>query len=498
MALTQNGVTMRNRTQEQQLPATYLQSMKYKSLVLCLLVFASTASAQTTTTKSELDPLHQFNTAVRKLVKQVTPSVVQIQSSGYEPVENNSGSNSLLVGMQQKIGSGVIVDPTGYIVTNAHVVRGAQRVSVSVPVLVTNDAADEPTLTRSRTLEARILGSDDDIDLAVLKVEATNLPAMRFSDYNQLRQGDVVFAFGSPEGLQDSVTMGVVSAVARQLDADSPLVFVQSDAPTNPGNSGGPLVNVDGELVGINTFILSEGGGNEGLGFAIPCAIVAYAYPQLRKYGHLHRGSSGIGVQSITPELAAGLKLATDGGVIISDVEPGSPADTAGLKVGDIITSIDGYPVNSLPALGTRLFMRSGGEQIKLAVRRGANRMVFAVPLVDAPGDLDTVAALTKSEKSRISQLGVIAMDIDPQIAAKLTGLRIGSGVLVVARQVESTVDVSLEAGDIIHTLNGAAIKSVGELRTALNRVAANTPVVLQIERSGKLMFVAFKLSGPE
>ncbi|HKV34805.1 MAG TPA: trypsin-like peptidase domain-containing protein [Pyrinomonadaceae bacterium] len=470
---------------------------KSSSVLICLLL-GLTAFAQTPNTNRELDPLHQFNTAIRKLVRQVTPSVVQIQASGYEPVENNNGSSSLLLGMQQKIGSGVIVDASGYIVTNAHVVRGAQHVSVSVPAVSTNNSADEPTITRTRTLEARVLGADDDIDLAVLKVEATNLPAMRLSDYNKLRQGDVVFAFGSPDGLQDSVTMGVVSAVARQLDADSPLVFVQSDAPTNPGNSGGPLVNVDGELVGINTFILSQGGGNEGLGFAIPCAIVAYAYPQLRKYGHLHRGTTGIGVQSITPELAAGLKLDTDSGVIISDVEPESPAEAAGVKVGDIITSIDGYAINSLPALGTRLFMRSGGEQIKLGVRRGSSRMNFSVALIESPGDLDTVAALTQSEKSRVSQLGVIVMDIDPQVAAKLTGLRIASGVLVVARQVDSTADVSLEAGDIIHTLNGSPIKSVEALRTALNRAAANTPVVLQIERSGKLMFVAFKLSGPE
>lgn len=464
--------------------------------MICLLL-GLTAFAQTPNANRELDALHQFNSAVRKLVRQVEPSVVQIQASGYGPVENSNGSSSLLLGMQQKIGSGVIVDASGYIVTNAHVVRNAQHITVSVTLSTTN-SVEEPAITRTRTLEARVLGADDDIDLAVLKVEATNLPAMRLSDYNKLRQGDVVFAFGSPEGLQDSVTMGVVSAVARQLDADSPLVFVQSDAPTNPGNSGGPLVNVDGELVGINTFILSQGGGNEGLGFAIPCAIVAYAYPQLRKFGHLHRGQTGIGVQSITPELSAGLKLGTDSGVIISDVEPESPAEAAGVKVGDIITSIDGYPVNSLPALGTRLFMRSGGEQIKLEVRRGANRMVFSVPLIEPADDLDTVAALTQSEKSRVGQLGVIVMDIDQKVAGKLTGLRIASGVLVVARQVDSTADVSLEAGDVIHTLNGAPIKSVEALRNALNRVAANTPVVLQIERSGKLMFVAFTISGPE
>lgn len=260
---------------------------------LCLswLLCALTASAQTPNTNRESDPLRQFNGAVRKLVKQVTPSVVQVLASGYAPVKSGNGNTSLLVGMQQKIGSGVIVASEGYIVTNAHVVRGADHVRVSVPTVMSNESAEEPIITRSRTLEANIVGSDDDIDLAVLKIEATGLPTIRLSDYNKLRQGDVVFAFGSPEGLQDSVTMGVVSAVARQLDSDSPIVFVQSDAPTNPGNSGGPLVNVDGELVGINTFILSQGGGNEGLGFAIPSAVVAYACPQLRKYGHLHRGN---------------------------------------------------------------------------------------------------------------------------------------------------------------------------------------------------------------
>ena len=334
-------------------------------LFLCLswLVCVLTVSAQTPNTNRESDPLHQFNRSVTKLVKQVKPSVVQVLASGYEPVESSNGNTSLRVGMQQKIGSGVIVDANGYIVTNAHVVRGADHVRVSIPTVVASESAEEPVVSRSRTLEANVVGSDDDMDLAVLKVEATGLPAIRLSDYNKLRQGDVVFAFGSPEGLQDSVTMGVVSAVARQLDSDSPIVFVQSDASTNPGNSGGPLVNVDGELVGINTFILSQGGGNEGLGFAIPSAVVAYAYPQLRKYGHVHRSETGIGVQAITPELAAALKLGSDSGVIISDVIPGSPAETAGVKVQDVITSIDGHPINNLPSVGTRLLMRTAATR---------------------------------------------------------------------------------------------------------------------------------------
>jgi len=451
-----------------------------------------TASAQTT----DRDPLHQFNSAVRKLVSQVTPSVVQVIATGYGPVESTGRNTTALVGMQQKIGSGVIIDPDGYIVTNAHVIGGAQHVRVSVPTVATNESTDEPIISRSRVVEARVVGSDEDIDLAVLKIEATKLPALRLSDYNKLRQGDFVFAFGSPEGLQDSVTMGVVSTPARQLDPDSPMVYVQSDAATNPGNSGGPLVNVDGELVGINTFILSQGGGNEGLGFAIPSAIVAYAYPQLRKYGHLHRGETGIGVQAITPELAAGLKLSTDSGVIVSDVMPGSPGDKAGLKVQDIVKTIDGYPINNLPAVGTRLFMRGDGEQIKLSVLRGSTRLNFVVPVVELQSDLDSLATVVKSKQSPVSQLGVVVIDLDPAVANKFP-LRIASGVLVAARAIESDVDVALEAGDVIHTINGVSVKTSEELRSALSHTSANSPVVLQIERSGKLLFIAFKLDEP-
>jgi serine protease Do len=219
--------------------------------------FAPRASAQTVTSKGDPDPRHQLNNSVRALVQRVTPSVVQILVTGYGPVASSRGNTDLVVGKQESIGSGAIVDPDGYIVTNAHVVRGAHRVQVKIPAASADKSADGSLVSaRGRTVEARIVGSDSEIDLALLKIEAKGLPALQLGDYNKLRQGEVVFAFGSPEGLQDSVSMGVVSAAARQRDADSPMVFVQTDAPINPGSSGGPLVNVDGELVGINTFIL--------------------------------------------------------------------------------------------------------------------------------------------------------------------------------------------------------------------------------------------------
>jgi serine protease Do len=447
--------------------------------------------------KSDSDVLHQFNSSVRALVKRVTPSVVHVLVTGYGPVETSRGATSLVLGKQESIGSGVIIDPDGYIVTNAHVIRGARRVLVNIPAPENDESPDQSLVSgRGRTVEARILGSDSEIDLALLKVELKGLPALPLSDYNKLRQGDVVFAFGSPEGLKDSVTMGVVSAAARQPDPDSSMVFVQSDAPTNPGNSGGPLVNVDGELVGINTFILTQGGGNEGLGFAIPSAIVAFAYPQLRTYGHVHRGETGIAVQAITPGLAAGLKLPLDWGVIVSDIIPDSPADSAGLKIQDIITSIDGRAADNMPALQTRLFMRRGGERIKLGVLRGSEKLFFDVLVVELPHVFDRLAAIVDPEKSLVSKLGIIGVELDPKMATSLAGLRITSGVIVVAKAAESNIDASLATGDVIHAINGTPIETIQGLRSALERLSPTSSVVVQIEREGRLMFIAFNLDG--
>ena len=194
----------------------------------------------------------------------------------------------------------------------------------------------------SQTVDARIVGTATDIDLALLKVDVTGLRALPLANYDAIRQGELVFAFGSPEGLRNSVTMGVVSSVARQPDPDSPTIYIQTDAPINPGNSGGPLVNVNGELVGLNTFILTESGGSQGLGFAIPSAIVASAYPQLRKYGHLHRGLMGFSMQAITPALAAGLGLSRTSGVMVSDVDAGQRRGHGRRRREGCLTTVNG------------------------------------------------------------------------------------------------------------------------------------------------------------
>ncbi|HMK30974.1 MAG TPA: trypsin-like peptidase domain-containing protein, partial [Terriglobales bacterium] len=299
-------------------------------LDLALLAFAVASPAQV---RPGTDSLRQLDSAVDALVKKVAPSVVQVLVTAYAPQEESKQGNAgVVVGRQHATGSGFVIDSEGYIVTNAHVVSGAQRIQVILPPPNADGSLATALSPRTDIVSARIVGVAREKDIALLKIDGVKLPALPLATYSNLRQGHTVFAFGSPETLRNTVTHGVISAVARQIDPDSPTIYIQTDAPINPGNSGGPLVNLDGEVVGVNTFILSQSGGNEGLGFAIPCATVRTVVRQLRKYGHLHAQEVGISLQTITPVLAAGLGLAKTYGVLVSDVTPGGPADTAGVQ----------------------------------------------------------------------------------------------------------------------------------------------------------------------
>src|SRR6184192_910281 len=329
-----------------------------------------------------LDDLRKLNQSVDALIRKVSPSVVQILVTGYGPLEEGErGNTNTIIGRQRAIGSGFVVEDSGYIVTNAHVVNGAQRVQVVLPNPSTESSLEAALSTRTRIVPARIVGVTKELDLAVIKVDTGKLPALPMADYRKLGQGEMVFAFGSPEGLRNSVTHGVISAVARQTDPDSPMVYIQTDAPINPGNSGGPLVNSTGEVVGVNTFILSQSGGNEGLGFAIPCGVVRVVYEQLRKYGHLHRPEIGVQLQTISPEMAQGLSLSRNYGVIISDVAPGGPAEAAGVRIGDILLTVDGKNADNLPYVAFHMLSREAGEKVHFGILRGTTQMSFDIPL---------------------------------------------------------------------------------------------------------------------
>ena len=451
--------------------------------------------AQSEVNSQSPDALHQLSASVEELVKRVSPSVVQVLATGYGATQgSDSGETALVLGRLRSIGSGVIVDPEGYIVTNAHVIKGAQRVQVMLPSLSASVSSTLSALTsRGRPMDARIVGVSRDIDLALLKIDAEGLQALPMGKYGNLRQGQMVLAFGSPGGLQNSVTMGIVSSVARQPDPDNPMVYIQTDAPINPGNSGGPLVNIDGEVVGINTFILSESGGNEGLGFAIPSGIVTVALPQLRKYGHLHRGEIGIHVQTITPALATGLGLPTDHGVIVSDVLPGGPAEQAGLKIQDIILTVNGRPTGNLPIFGLYMFMLHAGDQAKIEVLRGSERIALEVSVIQRPHNVDRLADLVDPERNLVSKLGILGIEINKKTAPLLTEVREPSGVIVAAKVAGlGGQDNSLAAGDIIHGVNGTPVISLDFLRSKLDEIKPGSPVVLQIEREGELMYTTF------
>ena len=302
----------------------------------------------------------------------------------------------------------------------------------------------------------------------------------------------MVFAFGSPNGLRNSLSHGLVSAVARQVNPDSPQIFVQTDAPINPGNSGGPLVNIRGEVVGVNTFIMSQSGGNEGLGFAIPSATTRTVFRQLRQYGYLRRQEVGMSIQTITQGMAAALGLTRDHGVIVSDVWPGGPAEAAGLAVGDILVSVDNQPAENVPTVSYNFRLRDSPDNVQLVVLRGAAILSISIKPVEARSELDSVTSTADPAKNLVSELGIIGVEIDSRIAAAATGLRDPYGIIVVARSAGSGSDVPVLPRDIIRSVNNSRVQTLEALRGSMRAVTPGTSVTLQIQREGRLMYVSF------
>jgi len=462
-------------------------------LLSVMVLVTPSVMAQRTTPAS--DSLDRMNESVDALTRKVWPSVVQIVVTSYGVREPSSRSDtSVVVGRQRSLGSGFVIDPEGYILTNAHVVSNAQRVQVVLPPANADGTLATALSSRTNVVNARIVGITTEIDLALLKVDGVKLPALPLATYTKVRQGETVFAFGSPGGLRNTLTHGMVSAVARQTDPDSPLIYIQTDAPINPGNSGGPLVNIHGEVVGVNTFIISQSGGNEGLGFAIPCATARTVFRQLKQFGQLRRQEIGMSIQTITPDMAMGLGLARDYGVIVSDVWPSGPAEAAGLKAGDILISVDGQPADNLPTVSYFFRLRDAKENVQLVVLRGTAEQSLSVTPVEQRNEFEAVSRMADPEKSLVSQLGILGVEIDQQIAASAKGLRDPNGVIVVARAAGTSSDVPIMVGDVIRSLNKRQILTLQGLRDAVCAIAPGSPVTVQIQREGKLMYVSFTL----
>lgn len=463
--------------------------------MLALLAPAGAPAGQAPARSSAAQPaLSELSASFQELSRRVHQSVVKVTAVGYRRLEEDESDEPGVAARQQSSGSGVIIDGSGLIVTNAHVVIGAQRVQVALPAPAAGGRSALRPL--GRVVRADLVGLDLETDVALLRVNEKNLPALPLADSDTVEQGQLVLAFGSPMGLDNTVTMGVVSSPARQLKPDDPMIYIQTDAPINPGNSGGPLVNVEGRIVGINTLILTQSGGSEGIGFAVPSNVVSNVVDQLRKSGRVVRGDIGVTAQTVTSSLAAGWKLPQPWGVVIADVEPDGEGDKAGLRVGDVIRSLNGKPMENARQFNVNVYRPVVGETVSLEILRGQRPISVTVKVAERHDEASTYADLASREENLIPELGIFAVDLTPALREQVSPVRSDqSGVLVAARHADGPLlEDGFRAGDVIYAVNRASVRSAAELRALLKKMKSGDPVAVQVERSGRLRFVSFEL----
>ncbi len=368
------------------------------------------------------------------------------------------------------VGSGFIIDKSGLILTNAHVVDGATELTVR--------------LSDKREFKGKVIGADKMTDVAVVKIEGKDLPSLKIGDSNKLKVGEWVAAIGSPFGLESTVTAGIVSAKSRSLPDDQFVPFIQTDVAVNPGNSGGPLFNMDGEVVGINSQIFSTSGGFMGLSFAIPIDLAIKIKDQLVKDGKVTRGRMGVGVQGMNQQLAESFGLSKPAGALVSKVEPDAPAAKAGLREGDVITEFNGKPVVDSADLPVLVAGTAPGTKVEMKVWRDRAEKTLAITIGELAGEK---AAVAKADAQPQGKLGVAVRPLSPQEAKQL-----GSEGMLVQEAGGAAAKAGIRPGDVIVSVNGKPMKSIDDLRQQVNN-AKGTLAVL-IERQGGRIFVPVTL----
>lgn len=418
------------------------------------------------------------------MLQRVTPAVVNIATVGRVRIEQNpllndpffrrffNIPNQPLERQTQSLGSGVVVDAgRGYVLTNNHVIDKAEHIRVM--------------LSDGRKFDAELIGADPESDVAVIRIPAEKLTALPLADSDALNVGDFVVAIGNPFGLGQTVTSGIVSALGRSgLGIEGYEDFIQTDASINPGNSGGALVNLRGELVGVNTAILAPGGGNVGIGFAIPVNMARSIMDQLVAHGEIRRGQLGITAQDLTPELAQAFGLNEQRGTVIADIAPGSPAAEAGLRVGDIILSLNGRPVASAAEVRNRIGLLRVGERVQMTVLREGRQMQTTATL-RAPKltSLDGNTLHPRLAGARFSDIvegmpeygrveGVLITDLNPRSPAAAAGLR---------------------KGDLVVSANQMAINNINDLKTAIQESGSPSGLLLNIQRGNGALFLVIR-----
>lgn len=412
------------------------------------------------------------------MLEDVLPAVVNIKIKAKRQVENPllqdpffrrffglPEENAPQQQQAQPVGSGVIVDnEKGLVLTNHHVIAKADEVIVN--------------LANGRDIKAELVGSDPETDIAVLRIDASGLPALEIADSDALKVGDFVLAIGNPFGLGQTVTSGIVSALGRMTGTGGYQNFIQTDAAINPGNSGGALINLDGELVGINSQILSRTGGNIGIGFAIPTNLARRVMDQLVEFGDVQRGKIGIVGQTLTPELAKAFERDTKGGVVITKVIEGSPAADAGLQPEDIIIEADGKPVDDMLMLRNHIGLKRVGEDVELKVKRGKKTRDFTVTI----GESETAEAGGDAIHPRLQGATLGPISEDHPLAGKV------EGVLVQGIERGSPAAQSgLRPGDIISAANRKPVSSLSELRDIAE---GNSQLLLHLRRGDGALFL--------
>lgn len=454
-----------------------LSSLVLTAGLLCVAPFPAPAAVPWQVLSSEGAP------SLAPLLEKISPAVVNISTRGTTEVRNPLMDHPLFedpnfrrfFGMPdgpqtqetQSLGSGVIVDARkGYILTNAHVIKGAEEIKVNL-----ND---------EREFTAKVIGADEETDVALIQIEASNLTELSLGDSDKARPGDFVVAIGNPFGLRHTVTSGIVSATGRSGigDPDSFQDYIQTDASINPGNSGGALVNFQGELIGLNSAILSRTGGNIGIGFAVPANIARQVMQQLIQYGEVKRGRLGVVVQNITPDLAKAFGLSSSAGVLVAQVQPGSAADKAGIKAEDVIMSINGRGVQNYRDLRNTIGLLRVGDKLTLEIQRNGKRQVIntsvgeAAELKEAANATATVAN-AKLEGAQFGPAedgnGVEVSEVKPQSPAARNGLR---------------------PGDVITAINRRPVRSVAEFQRA---VKGQDTILVTLRRGPGTLFLVIK-----